>query len=78
MAKLKYWYEHPSKGYGLVSEKNLVAPQDGTFSRHMYGWPVTAYSYFRKFNTRQEAREFKKALKSKTYIVQLESGCVVR
>lgn len=71
-----------NKRWGLALKKNVV--EDDLYmsatnrTKNSYGWPIRNAKIFRKFDTRTEAREVAASWPNPVYIVDLESGVVVR
>lgn len=65
-----------TKRWGVALRKN-VTPAKGE-SKHNSFWLADSYKVFRRFFTRDEARNFQKTWPSPTYIVDTLDEVVVR
>ena len=64
------------KKYAISQRKNVIVPEDANTTKGNY--PVLSFKAFRKFDTREQAREFKRKDKRQLSIINLETMEVVR
>lgn len=64
------------KIWGVSLTKNVFIPADETTTKSVY--KAVDYKVFRKFSTREEARQFKRSYKSPVSIINLATSSVVR
>jgi len=64
------------KIWGVSLTKNVLIPVDETTTKSVY--KAVDFKVFRKFSTREEAREFKRSYKNPVSIINLATSSVVR
>lgn len=64
------------KNWGISLKKNVRVPFDANTTASTY--KALAFKVFRKFSTRDEAREFKRSYRSPVSIINLQGSTVVR